>query len=410
MRKVAFYIILLTLAMFLARSLPAAVAPRYTCVDLNKLPGMTVSSTHPRGISDAGEVVGYAGKVSSSLPSLSRRATPCGPGSPDSGGVTNTAFWVWFFGVPVDYSPGPVENAWQLNPLYIPPGTFPDPNDPYWLEGTSRRKHWWVGIWQEAASPYYFHAFLYNGGNGGGSGTVWELGTLGGSQSWANGVNDTPQVVGRSLTSSGNQHAFLYTSSGGIQDLNSLAQNLPPGVILAEATGINNAGMVVGQASGARGTAFLYDGEYHDLGTLKSPYNANSYAYAINTTGQVVGYSSDSSGNSHAFLYSNDIMNDLGALPGGLICQALALNDAGQVVGYSASATDTRAFLYSGGIMYDLNGLVNNLPAGVVLTAAYGINNGGQVIADGGIGGYSNHGYLLTPCKAAPAVDLLLLQ
>jgi hypothetical protein len=54
---------------------------------------------------------------------------------------------------------------------------------------------------------------------------------------------------------------------------------------------------------------------------------------------------------------------------------------------------------------------VQNLPAGVVLTQAFGINNRGQIIADGGSGGYSGHGYVLTPIVPTSApLDLLLLQ
>jgi probable HAF family extracellular repeat protein len=115
---------------------------------------------------------------------------------------------------------------------------------------------------------------------------------------------------------------------------------------------------------------------------------------------------------SHAFLWiSGSGMVDMGALPGGTICQARGINNNGQVVGYSASSIGgVHPFLYSCGVMYNLNSLVQNLPAGVVLSAAYGINDRGQIIADGGIGGYSGHGYVLTPKVSAVAPLELLLQ
>jgi hypothetical protein len=57
--------------------------------------------------------------------------------------------------------------------------------------------------------------------------------------------------------------------------------------------------------------------------------------------------------------------------------------------------------------MYDLNDLVVNLPAGVVLACAYGINDRGRIISQSG---GSPHGYLLTPVSPQAGLDLLLLE
>ncbi|MFX5570840.1 hypothetical protein ABTD96_21190, partial [Acinetobacter baumannii] len=61
----------------------------------------------------------------------------------------------------------------------------------------------------------------------------------------------------------------------------------------------------------------------------------NSYGYAINNSGQVTGLS-DMSGDaaSHAFLYSNGAMADLGSL-GGIDSSGYGINNTGQVTGYS---------------------------------------------------------------------------
>ncbi len=62
-----------------------------------------------------------------------------------------------------------------------------------------------------------------------------------------------------------------------------------------------------------------------------------------------------------------------------------AINDAGQVAGTSAGAGGaSRAFITGpdGEGMTDLNSLID-LPDGVVLTLAMGINNNGQMIAIG---------------------------
>ena len=59
MRKAAFCTILLVLGIFLLGARPVAAAPRYTCLDLDKVPGMELHGVYPRGIDAAGEVVGY---------------------------------------------------------------------------------------------------------------------------------------------------------------------------------------------------------------------------------------------------------------------------------------------------------------------------------------------------------------
>jgi probable HAF family extracellular repeat protein len=142
------------------------------------------------------------------------------------------------------------------------------------------------------------------------------------------------------------------------------------------AYGINNSGQVVGYSTTSAGWehAFLYSGKgpMQDLGTLNGSLDT-SIAYAINNNGQVVGYSQPSGGFLDAFRYSNGSMQDLGTLPGDIESYAYGINDSGQVVGYG---TLDHAFLYSGnGPMQDLKTLF-----GGSLSQAYGINNSGQVV------------------------------
>jgi len=103
---------------------------------------------------------------------------------------------------------------------------------------------------------------------------------------------------------------------------------------------------------GGSSHAFLYsDGAMMDLGTLGG---TNSDGYGINNAGQVTG------GSSHAFLYSDGQMMDLGTLGGGYPYNSSVgrgINNATpvQVVGAASTSTGaTHAFLYSDGQMTDL--------------------------------------------------------
>ena len=70
-----------------------------------------------------------------------------------------------------------------------------------------------------------------------------DIGTLGGTSSWAYGVNDHGQVVGESKVA-GEIHAFLYLD-GVMRDLNDLIDPTSKWR-LNKAVAINNAGQIVG--------------------------------------------------------------------------------------------------------------------------------------------------------------------
>jgi len=89
-----------------------------------------------------------------------------------------------------------------------------------------------------------------------------------------------------------------------------------------------------------------------DLGLL--PGGGFSEALNVNDRGQIVGWGSTSTGESHAVLWQDGKAIDLGTL-GGTSSRAWGINNSGQIVGESDTATgDGHAFLWEDGQMFDL--------------------------------------------------------
>jgi probable HAF family extracellular repeat protein len=218
----------------------------------------------------------------------------------------------------------------------------------------------------------------------------------------ANAINDLSQVAGRGLV--GFQfgeiyHAVRIDTSTQV-DLGTLGGNFSTG------NGINNSGQVVGSSATSTGQTHAFrtapnsviNAATDDLGTLGG---SSSTAFDINDLGFVVGSSTTASGQTHAFLTGANTAinatNDLGTL-GGVFSVAYSINESGLVVGASKLADGSdRAFVYDGTALFDLNTLI---PAnsGFALTSARGINESGQIAATGV---FSDSGksraFLLTP-------------
>ncbi len=331
--------------------------------------------------------------------------------------------------------------------------------------------------WLVAAIPMLCSAATY---------TITDLGTLGGVESIATAINPSGEITGGATNSSGAYHAFLYVG-GYMTDLGTLGgpssqgqginrsgiiagyAQLPPGPVTGgwpphpvslysgfidsngsmsslgvpggAAYAINNAGQVVGECSG--GACLFTDGTSTSLGSLGGT-SGQTQATAINSSGEVVGYSYLPDGNfrgffwingtmtalgtlggdwsqaygindagqltgiayttgnlgAHAFIYTDGVLKDLGTL-GGAYSTGTSINSAGVVVGYATpanpNATGYHAFVYAGSKMHDLNSLIPP-SSGWVLEAANAINDSDEIVGYGTIHG-EEHGFLLTPAK-----------
>ena len=98
----------------------------------------------------------------------------------------------------------------------------------------------------------------------------------------------------------------------------------------------------------------------------------------INNLGQIVGASNnvtDTEG--HGFLYAGGKFSTIEA-PGGVTVLPWGINDAGQMVGYFGSLS--QGFLYSAGTFSTIAVDVPTVIGPVFGTAAFGINNRGDIV------------------------------
>jgi probable HAF family extracellular repeat protein len=221
------------------------------------------------------------------------------------------------------------------------------------------------------------------------------LGTLGGNNSAATGMNNRGLVVGVAENGTQDPNCTLpqvldYEAVTWDPKEDTIRQ-LPAfsGDAIGAAIAVNDKDQVVG-GSGECGSgpgvgpifvhAVLWQNDsVIDLGNLGGL--LNNVAYAINDRTQVVG-ASDLPGDttSHAFVWQNGVIADLGTLPGDFLSAAFSINDVGQVVGQSCDVTfNCRAFIWENGTMTDLNTLT--LPgSSLYLVSVADINSRGEIV------------------------------
>ena len=188
------------------------------------------------------------------------------------------------------------------------------------------------------------------------NGTLDWLGTFGGSLSAATSVNAGRNVVGMAYTAAESPHPFLWTETGGLQDLTPNSTSVGGGT----AMGVNSSGEVVGYyypdgASNVVGFSWTQAGGLQNFGA------PGTLAMAVNDAGTIVGQELTSTGYRHAFMMTaGGAMTDLGTL-GGSMSTAMAINNKGWIVGTSLS-NDGKGLLH--GFLWTPTGGMQRLQRG----------------------------------------------
>jgi probable HAF family extracellular repeat protein len=256
------------------------------------------------------------------------------------------------------------------------------------------------------------HAFLWQNGK------MQDLGTLGGTDSMALLVNEQGQIIGESYTSSApstyngcTQELGFPLTTGAFLWENGTMINLGSfGGTCTFATDLNNQGQIVG-LSALTGDqfqhAFLWNhGSLNDLPNTIG--GNNSAAIALNDHGDVVGWANLKGDQEiHASLWKDNTMTDLGTVGGDACSVGGSINAAGQVVGISVPAavsvpgcdfSQARASLWEGGgPMVDLNALIPP-DSTLFLTSPETINDRGEIAGVGLDSNVNQHAFLLIPC------------
>jgi probable HAF family extracellular repeat protein len=197
----------------------------------------------------------------------------------------------------------------------------------------------------------------------------------GASPQSAEDVNDTGQIVGGYLDSSGVFHG--YELSGGVFTTIDVSF---PGATATLAEGINNAGEITGGWADTSGNSHgftLIGGTYT---SFDYPGAVETWAYTINNNGDIVGYYTDTSNVTHGFVLSGGTYTSID-VPGAVETMAAGNNDHGDVVGVYCTVDSCIAhfdgaegFLLSKGVFTTIS-----VP-GSTYTEADDINNKGIIV------------------------------
>ena len=233
------------------------------------------------------------------------------------------------------------------------------------------------------------------------------LPTLGGNNGQASAINNRGQIVGfaedgtvdsscpANKTNNRTQLPVLWE--------NGKAKALPTGNDPGgNALWINDKGQIVGFTGpcGATNHAVVWDND--NVNTLPDN-GTGAEAFGNNDRGQIVGFvGSPGGGIPNAALWQNDMLTNLGILPGDFGGIASGINSKGQVVGsnFDSKGNWNHAFIWQNNVMTDLNALFPK-NSNLFAVMANKINERGQIsgmaIVRSGPDEGNIHAFIATP-------------
>lgn len=242
-------------------------------------------------------------------------------------------------------------------------------------------------------------------------GRMTDLGTLGGSNSIAFGVNSSDLAVGEAETSAPDPNGEDFcgfgthlTCSAFVRDGEWMAPLPTLGGNNSQASWVNRWGTVVGQTETAHvdpacpapqklqfKPVAWENGQAIELPTKKG--DPDGIAFTINDSGQIVGTSGTCTAFSpiflnslqpvHALFWENGKLYDMGSLGGKTGNEAISINNKGQAVGSSDLAGDTtfHAFVWTKATkMHDLGTYPGDIASSAISINAHGVIVGVSVI------------------------------
>jgi probable HAF family extracellular repeat protein len=273
---------------------------------------------------------------------------------------------------------GGVETA-SANPIYSfttinVPGSFPNSVVASGINDSGQI----VGGFNDSLGT---HGFLDTGGS------FTTIDVPFGGITFASGINDSGQIVGGSSLG-----AFVDTG-GSFTFI-----NVPGANFTEEALGINNSGQIVGVFNDTLGLGvhgFLDTGG--NFTTIDVPFGGITFAFGINDSGQIVGYSLLG-----AFLDTGGSFSTI-AVPGAMFTTASGINNSGQIVGDFIDNLGIHGFVDTGGSFTTID-----VP-GAIFMEAFGINDSGQIVGLFTDAGGDSHGFLATPVATPEPPSLITL-
>ena len=246
------------------------------------------------------------------------------------------------------------------------------------------------------ASAQKQHAFIWNSGTG-----LTDLGTLGGNNSYALGINDSGQVVGYSyLADNVTYHSFIWTMAGGMVDVGST-----PDGFYSQGTAINAAGDITGATvlGNGRQVPFYraHDGTSASLPEVRV--DQRNYGFGINDSGQVTGQRYDTGDIVHALFWQplTGRLRYVPPLAGAVHTVGTGINNLGHITGTSSIASSSGIFhaMYWSSKRGTLD--IGSVP-GEIYTAGESINESDEIA---GFGGDAMEAFYWSP-----STHLILLQ